>query len=101
MGGIVASGLNINSEQFLNGSAFLNHDQNTNGYVINNGVINASTGGSVTLVGTEVVNNGVEMDLARGCSYESDLFALCFSNEEQKEGMAAFIEKRPAEWMSK
>lgn len=59
VGGIVASGLNINSEQFLNGSAFLNNDQKTNGYVINNGVINASTGGSVTLVGTEVINNGV------------------------------------------
>jgi filamentous hemagglutinin family protein len=59
VGGIVASGLSINSEQFLNGSVFLNHEQNTNGHVINNGVINASTGGSVTLVGTEVVNNGV------------------------------------------
>jgi enoyl-CoA hydratase len=49
----------------------------------------------------EVVNNGVEMDLARGCSYESDLFALCFSNEEQKEGMAAFLEKREANFDKK
>jgi len=49
----------------------------------------------------EVVNNGVEMDLARGCSYEADLFALCFSNEEQKEGMAAFLEKRPANFDKK
>ncbi len=49
----------------------------------------------------EVVNNGVEMDLARGCSYEADLFALCFSNEEQKEGMAAFLEKRQANFDKK
>ena len=49
----------------------------------------------------EVVNNGVEMDLARGCSYEADLFALCFSNDEQKEGMAAFLEKRPANFDKK
>jgi enoyl-CoA hydratase len=42
----------------------------------------------------EAVNNGVEMDLARACTYEADLFGLCFSGEEQKEGMAAFLEKR-------
>jgi len=29
VGGIVASGLTINSEAFLNGSAFLNHEQNS------------------------------------------------------------------------
>ena len=32
VGGIVASGLNINSESFLNGSAFLNHEQNSDGF---------------------------------------------------------------------
>lgn len=42
----------------------------------------------------EAVNNGLEMDLARACSYEADLFALCFSGEEQSEGMNAFLEKR-------
>jgi enoyl-CoA hydratase len=42
----------------------------------------------------EAVNNGVEMDLGRGCTYEADLFALCFAGDEQKEGMAAFLEKR-------
>ena len=39
VGGIVARGLNINSEAFLNGSAFLNHEQNTDGFAINNGVV--------------------------------------------------------------
>ncbi|MBM9520778.1 enoyl-CoA hydratase/isomerase family protein [Desulforhopalus vacuolatus] len=42
----------------------------------------------------EVVNNGMEMDLTRACSYEADLFGLCFGGDEQKEGMAAFLEKR-------
>ncbi|MFT5698641.1 MAG: enoyl-CoA hydratase [Desulforhopalus sp.] len=42
----------------------------------------------------EAVNNGIEMDLTRGCSYEADLFALCFASDEQKEGMTAFLEKR-------
>jgi len=42
----------------------------------------------------EVVNHGMEMDLARACSYEGDLFSLCFSSAEQKEGMSAFLEKR-------
>ncbi len=46
----------------------------------------------------EALCNGMEMDLARACSYEADLFALCFSGEEQTEGMAAFLEKRPAQF---
>lgn len=44
----------------------------------------------------ESVKNGLEMDLKRGCAYEKDLFALCFATEDQKEGMAAFLEKRKA-----
>ncbi len=43
----------------------------------------------------ESVNNGMEMDLGRACNYELDLFALCFASPEQKEGMSAFLEKRP------
>ncbi|BHH83089.1 crotonase [Desulforhopalus sp. 52FAK] len=48
----------------------------------------------------EAVNNGIEMDLRRACSYEADLFALCFSGPEQKEGMSAFLEKRPPQFNS-
>ena len=43
----------------------------------------------------ELVNNGMEMDLARACKCEADLFGMCFSSEDQKEGMKAFLEKRP------
>lgn len=44
----------------------------------------------------EAVNNGLEMDSDRAGRYEADLFALCFATEDQKEGMRAFLEKRPA-----
>jgi enoyl-CoA hydratase len=41
------------------------------------------------------------MDLKRGCVYERDLFALCFATADQKEGMAAFLEKREAKFANK
>jgi len=46
----------------------------------------------------ELVSSGMEMDLARACMYEADLFAMCFTSEDQKEGMTAFLEKRPPEF---
>lgn len=49
----------------------------------------------------EAVNNGMEMDLKRACAYEKDLFALCFASEDQKEGMAAFLEKRTPNFQNK
>lgn len=54
----------------------------------------ASRGPLAVRLCKEAVNNGVELDLARACQYEADLFALCFSSSEQKEGMLAFLEKR-------
>ena len=44
----------------------------------------------------EAVCNGLEMDLDRACAYEADLFGFCFATADQKEGMQAFLEKRPA-----
>ena len=49
----------------------------------------------------EAVDNGMEMDIDKAFLYEADLFALCFSTVDQKEGMAAFLEKRPAKWQDK
>ncbi len=37
---------------------------------------------------------GQDMDLNRACALERELFAMCFSHADQKEGMAAFLEKR-------
>jgi enoyl-CoA hydratase len=42
------------------------------------------------------INQGMEVDLKSGCALEAEIFGLCFSTEDQKEGMKAFIEKRPA-----
>ncbi|MBR6972314.1 MAG: short-chain-enoyl-CoA hydratase [Bacteroidales bacterium] len=49
----------------------------------------------------EAVNRGMQTDIDTAIAIENDLFALCFSTEDQKEGMKAFFEKRPAEWKNK
>jgi len=49
----------------------------------------------------ESINKGVETDIETAISYESNMFALCFASEDQKEGMTAFLEKRNANFASK
>jgi len=44
----------------------------------------------------EQVNAAYEMPLGAGLAFERRLFAGLFGTEDQKEGMAAFAEKRPA-----
>ena len=46
----------------------------------------------------EAVNYAFESDLAGGIAHERRLFFLLFATEDQKEGMQAFSQKRPAEW---
>ncbi len=46
----------------------------------------------------EAVNQGVNATLKEGQAIEAHLFGLCFSTEDQSEGMSAFLEKRKAEW---
>ena len=46
----------------------------------------------------EAVNQGVNATLKEGQAIEAHLFGLCFATEDQSEGMAAFLEKRKAEW---
>jgi filamentous hemagglutinin family protein len=59
VGGILASGLSINPTDFMNGNFTLSEVEGAAGKVVNSGIINASTGGSVTLIGKEVTNNGL------------------------------------------
>jgi enoyl-CoA hydratase len=46
----------------------------------------------------EAVNRAFEAPLAEGLRFERRLFATLFATADQKEGMAAFIEKRPAKF---
>ena len=44
------------------------------------------------------VNDGMNMDTESAYKYEADLFGLCFSTDDQKEGMDAFLNKRKAKF---
>jgi enoyl-CoA hydratase len=43
----------------------------------------------------QMVTEGMMIDLETACSLEKTVFSLCFSTHDQKEGMKAFLEKRP------
>jgi enoyl-CoA hydratase len=45
-----------------------------------------------------MVNAAFETGLAQGINFERRLFHGLFGSEDQKEGMSAFVEKRPADW---
>ncbi len=61
----------------------------------------ASRGPVAVKLSKGAIINGLEMDLARACGYEADQFALGFTSADQKEGMEAFLEKRPARFQGK
>ena len=46
----------------------------------------------------EAVNKAEELPLSEGLDYEKRSFYLAFGTEDKREGMTAFIEKRPAQW---
>jgi enoyl-CoA hydratase len=48
-----------------------------------------------------VINNGANMDLNSALDFEAECFAMCFSTEDQKEGMNAFTEKRKPKFQGK
>lgn len=47
------------------------------------------------------IDISVDTNIDIGTSFENDAFGLCFSTEDQKEGMRAFIEKRKPEFKNK
>ncbi len=59
VGGIIASGLNINTNDFMNGHYLFNEVMGSEGVVINRGTINAALGGNVALLGKRVENSGL------------------------------------------
>jgi enoyl-CoA hydratase len=49
-------------------------------------------------LGKEAVNNAFESFLTDGLADERRAFYLLFASDDQKEGMKAFLEKRPPDW---
>ncbi len=49
----------------------------------------------------EMVDAAFETNLTQGIAFERRLFHGLFGTEDQKEGMAAFVEKRPGKWSGK
>jgi len=46
----------------------------------------------------EAINNAFETSLSNGLADERRAFCLLFATDDQKEGMAAFAEKRKPAW---
>jgi enoyl-CoA hydratase len=58
--------------------------------------------GAVSLRATKhVIDNGMDLDLRNACALEVDAFSLCFASPDQKEGTAAFLEKRAPRFTGK
>ncbi len=49
-------------------------------------------------VAKEAVRASERLAIEEGILYERDLFCLCFSSEDKREGVEAFLQKRPAAW---
>ncbi len=47
------------------------------------------------------INKGLQTDIDTAMTIEADVFGLCFSTSDQKEGMNAFINKRKADFSGK
>ena len=56
----------------------------------------AAKGTLAVKLAKQAVQRGADLDLANACAYETAQFALAFATADQKEGMRAFLEKRPA-----
>ncbi|MEA3231112.1 MAG: enoyl-CoA hydratase-related protein [Thermodesulfobacteriota bacterium] len=46
----------------------------------------------------QAINTGMDVDLATGCTLETNAFSLCMASIDAKEGTRAFLEKRKADF---
>jgi enoyl-CoA hydratase len=81
-----------------------------NNFVEHNDLINkaelmaekiASKSAPIISLAKESVNSAFEKPIAEGSKLEANLFSICFSTKDQKEGMTAFIENRKANFEDK
>ena len=61
----------------------------------------AANGPVAVKLAKAAINMGSEVDLVTGLAYEVETVSLCFSTEDLKEGMGAFIEKRKPQFKGK
>ena len=61
----------------------------------------ASKSALATMAAKESVNRAMETTLAEGLLFERRMFHAMFATEDRREGMAAFLEKRPAKFRDK
>ena len=47
------------------------------------------------------IDRGMQMDIDDAIALENELFGMCYATADQKEGMTAFLEKRPAKFENK
>ncbi|MDD1139301.1 enoyl-CoA hydratase [Pseudomonas sp. TNT2022 ID233] len=55
----------------------------------------------IAMMVKESVNRAFEVNLTEGVRFERRVFHAAFATQDQKEGMAAFVAKRPAEFQGK
>ena len=53
------------------------------------------------MLAKEAINRAFETTLAEGIRFERRVFHALFATADQKEGMAAFVEKRPAKFTNR
>ena len=61
----------------------------------------AANGPVAVKLAKAAINRGSEVDLVTGLAYEVETISLCFSTEDKKEGMGAFIDKRKPHFKGK
>ncbi|MBA7602037.1 enoyl-CoA hydratase/isomerase family protein [candidate division WOR-3 bacterium] len=58
----------------------------------------ASQGPVAVKLAKQAINRGFDSNFETAGAYESEVFGLCFSHPESKEGLSAFLEKRKPSW---
>ncbi len=61
----------------------------------------AAKGPVAVQMSKHLVVRGQDLDLANANAFEADVFALLSGTEDKREGMAAFLEKRPARFVGR